>query len=1044
VEVEEIDAVGIIKDGTLDGGEPEKDDEGNPKPKPVRKKVFDPETGEELHECIDITMVQLINKFADLDPTHFRHAVCVLKLSFRMLSIFVEVEVHYEDVMRIALDEKNYAYGHYNFFRQRLAGTVPENELDELLEEKLVFLVDATGIPVLLSLLVLIFTSGGEDLTKLPSNRIELYELGIESAISKRLQRGGSHENQPEGTDLLIHDWMRLFNLDRGQSSTVQTTTKEKKGEREHKPTRKAAMKFEDLRGNSDYDAQKKTQENSQNAQGNAQEKAVFKLTPNEVYEVFKHGAHYLREAVKPEVQRTELNRIELLMPKKLVDTVMMLVNANLKMLLGERAHSFGLSMLRNVAVTNQQNGRREFSSAHVAQALLLDLPNPEGLTLWLHLNKEEGGLPLTKTLEAQTEAAPAQYQFKHLSFQEGLFAQHLLIMAQDGWDGWATDESAAKFLNNPFMNNTCRIAAGHLGTPLAKRRPVWDFSISRLTETGLQALWLIMDKNDKLTTLNLQGNAVGKRETDAAGMARMLMTSTALSYLNLGSNYLGELKHYLRHFGRGLSVNKTLVQLDVSNNSLGPDGIRAICTSLRTTVSLKKLDVSFNNPGREPALSELLRAHLGLRSIGVVEAEPMSRMERTFHLDARAKEMIGRALLETDGQLSFLQCDIFSIVEKTTTLPWKSSSTCDAVMLAGVLKSNRTLTEITMAPGGELGESEREEVGKALLMNKKGKVGYCDLYGLRVGLNKTQFDLRDRDQVRSLRSFVMLCGLLRANSSLTQLTLRSMAAEHVESLAQCLQTNSTLEILNIEHPGRQNEVALASLPVQELNGNKAKTDINLWECGFTVVEPNRTPAPLHRWAQAVTGSLLAVNQTIESLSLNPGSGADGGGILEHLQSAKKSTLRTVDLARIGLGDRGGTKFFETLQQGSCLYLEELKLSGNKLSDAAIGLLFVDVLRNDNCRLTSLDMSNNSISATVLARAIKLNRSLTALDIRDNPIEDDGLWLIGGLSSGGLPMPITLDQMRAFPGGGRRSGAAAPRSGARRGRVPATCGDPQI
>ena len=90
-------------------------------------------------------------------------------------------------------------------------------------------------------------------------------------------------------------------------------------------------------------------------------------------------------------MQRTELNRIELLMPKKLVDTVMMLVNANLKMLLGERAHSFGLSMLRNVAVTNQQNGRREFSSAHVAQALLRARvqpnPNPNpNLTLGLRL----------------------------------------------------------------------------------------------------------------------------------------------------------------------------------------------------------------------------------------------------------------------------------------------------------------------------------------------------------------------------------------------------------------------------------------------------------------------------------------------------------------------------------------------------------------------------------------------------------------------------------------------------------------------------------
>ena len=173
-------------------------------------------------------------------------------------------------------------------------------------------------------------------------------------------------------------------------------------------------------------------------------------------------------------------------------------------------APAFGLTALRNVAVTNQQNGRREFSSGHVSMALLLEHPTPEGFTLWVHLNKEDAGLPLIKTLEAQTEVAPAQYQFKHLSFQEGLFAQHLLIMAQDGWDGWATDESAAKFLNNPFMNNTCRIAAGHLGTLLAKRRPFWDFSKAKLDEVGLQALWLLMDRNERLTKLSLKGNRVG------------------------------------------------------------------------------------------------------------------------------------------------------------------------------------------------------------------------------------------------------------------------------------------------------------------------------------------------------------------------------------------------------------------------------------------------------------------------------------------------------------------------------------------------------
>ena len=53
---------------------------------------------------------------------------------------------------------------------------------------------------------------------------------------------------------------------------------------------------------------------------------------------------------------------------------------------------------------------------------------------------------------------------------------------------------------------------------------------------------------------------------------------------------------------------------------------------------------------------------------------------------------------------------------------------------------------------------------------------------------------------------------------------------------------------------------------MQELNGNKMKPEINLLECGYVAEaraggEPIRNPAPLHRWAQAVTGSLLAVNQ---------------------------------------------------------------------------------------------------------------------------------------------------------------------------------------
>ena len=80
--------------------------------------------------------------------------------------------------------------------------------------------------------------------------------------------------------------------------------------------------------------------------------------------------------------------------PKKLVDTVMMLVNANLKTLLGGKAQPFGITMLRHVAVSNQLAGRREFSAVHVAKALLIDQMNTEGFTMWLHQVQQKTIIP--------------------------------------------------------------------------------------------------------------------------------------------------------------------------------------------------------------------------------------------------------------------------------------------------------------------------------------------------------------------------------------------------------------------------------------------------------------------------------------------------------------------------------------------------------------------------------------------------------------------------------------------------------------------------
>jgi hypothetical protein len=78
---------------------------------------------------------------------------------------------------------------------------------------------------------------------------------------------------------------------------------------------------------------------------------------------------------------------------------------------------------LRHVAVSNQLRKRRVFHSSE-AQAWLASRGGELGL--WRRLEAEGAGVPLVKTLQAGGQYS-AEYQFKHLSFQEALFAGELI-----------------------------------------------------------------------------------------------------------------------------------------------------------------------------------------------------------------------------------------------------------------------------------------------------------------------------------------------------------------------------------------------------------------------------------------------------------------------------------------------------------------------------------------------------------------------------------------------------------------------------------------
>jgi Ran GTPase-activating protein (RanGAP) involved in mRNA processing and transport len=944
-----------------------------------------------------LTMTELQNGFISLDPTHFRSFKATMLLTYGLTEVECRCELHYKEIFAVGSSGHTNASEHYHFFRQQMEGKLEPDRIDALLEPALLFLVDASGIPVLLSLLVLIFTSGGEDLAELPTNQFELYEMGIMHAIDRRFftaytavtgVRGGG--NSAEGivyddalaTRTLVQIWQQLFALDRTKALAVQSSLDSEK--RERKQSRKKSLDQGEGITTGDMAVHKSVEQGQHRGD-------------NELYDIFREAAKYLNMA-RHGAARTVLNACELAMPKQLRSIIMALAESNLKLIRdGGSIHNTGLVMLRHVAVVNQQQGRRQFGARDVARALLKEMPFSEALTLWLHLNNEEGGIPLMKTLEAQTDEAEAQYQFKHLSFQEGLFAQFLFLKARDGqWDGWSTDVRAASFVNDPFMNNTCRISARKLGDLLALQRHDWDFATepeARLTPGGKRALWLLTSSH--LRSLDLSSNKVGEENDESdAGLSTLLTIGTSLRTLKLRSNLIGKMDWKKQQLTRALSNNETLTELDLSNNGLGDKGMKAVCTALATCKSLIKLDLSFNQPGRCKELPGLLRQHPTLTDIGIEEKDGFGK------LDNRAKEAIGRVLLHRPTPLLIaLKVDLFNLTSSATSLQWPANADrSDATMLAGLLRANSTLTELNFEGEG-LQDDDRQTLGKALLSSPHGRLGLCSNFGLKAYLKEITFDLKNREQVRSTRSWCLLAGLLKANRTLVSLTLQSLGPEHVDVLAIALRANKTLKNLYLEKmdtqdPSRARKI---KLDLQSLNGSTKVSRVDL--CPSLKSDGTSSATEflrelLDKAMCTFVAELISENEEIESLRLNPGQGAEGGKVLELMQACKTSSLRTLDLNGVNLGARGSPQLFDHVLSGVCPNLTKLCLASNNLVDSKLDNM-VAALNSPHCTLSALDLSSNEISGVLLFRSLAQNRSLTSVDLRNNPITDDQMERIG-------------------------------------------------
>jgi len=174
---------------------------------------------------------------------------------------------------------------------------------------------------------------------------------------------------------------------------------------------------------------------------------------------------------------------------------------------------------------------------------------------------------------------------------------------------------------------------------------------------------------------------------------------------------------------------------------------------------------------------------------------------------------------------------------------------------------------------------------------------------------------------------------------------------------------------------------------VQQLTGTTGHATIDLSAAG-----------ELTKTSCLAMGALLSKNTTVHALRLSGTKlGDEAGAILPMLgEQCKSGSLAAIDLSEVGLTDRGARKLFDAMLTGEYRVLTSLVLAGNTLKDLKNNGL-IEMLRAEDCSLTSLDVSSNPLSGAMVMRSLKFNASITYLNVCGTEMDDSGVRDFGAL-----------------------------------------------
>eukprot|EP00936_MAST-01D_sp_MAST-1D-sp1_P001921 g1921.t1 len=523
------------------------------------------------------------------------------------------------------------------------------------------------------------------------------------------------------------------------------------------------------------------------------------------------------------------------------------------------------------------------------------------------------------------------------------------------------------------------------------------DFSGNFIGDEGTAALSEALKTNSTLDKLDLGSNDIGA--TGAQSLAGMLQVNRALNTLGLSQNNIGVYEYVKKDQLQGtsfkegdtvqyngqqftismdenshgdlkvqnisgvialaeaLKVNRALKNVDLSSNKLGTEGIRALCSALKTNSSVESL-----------ALQNAYPCDTQINAEGAQLIADMLAVNRSLNTIDLSQNNVGGVSCVKQGQLqgtSFNKGDTVQHNGQRCIVVWEKGysdyigvqNLSGVYALAGALKFNRALTSINLLQN-DLGDGAAAVVAAA-----KQNSSIKTLCGINEDETKISLDSFDfftnalgGDVQTRLKApgAVLLSFDFEINRTLVSATLggNDIGDEGAAALSGALKNNSTLQTLELW----RNEIGDAG-------------------------------------AQSLA-EMLQVNRALKSANFSANSIGDGGTAALSEALKTNTTLEALELRGTDVGTAGAQSLADMLKVNRAL--TSVNLLNNDLGDGAVAIVAAAKQNGNIKTLCGINEGKPEVNlrrqglgaadAVLLSFDLEFNRALITVDLGNNKI----------------------------------------------------------